>query len=204
MSVQGSIGLTGGIACGKSEVAGFLVQLCVPVLDTDSIAHALLEPGHWVYEKVVQTFGSEIVHEEGGIDRRKLGRSVFRNSEARKELNAIMHPPIFEEVDQWLIKTLKEYEYAVTMIPLLFETRSETRFEKVIVVVSDEKLVLDRLQARGLSSEDARLRIDAQMPVGEKVSRANSIIWNNGDLQDLKRETNLIWNKDILGKENKQ
>lgn len=201
MKRDGAIALTGGIACGKSEVAGFLARLGVPVLDTDMVGHRLLEPGQDVHERVVSEFGRGILRAEGGIDRRVLGAIVFADAAARARLNAIVHPSVYHEVDRWLAGVLTGSSRAVAMIPLLFETGAEKHFESVIVVASDEDHVLSRLQARGLTHEQARQRIAAQWPVGEKVARADAVIWNNGSLADLEKETLKIWSKLEPGKE---
>lgn len=201
MNSAGVIGLTGGIACGKSEVAGFLSAMGVPVLDTDVVGHRLLEPDHWVYEKVVQEFGRQFVREEGGINRRALGQLVFGNEEARLKLNAIMHPEIFSETNQWVEANRIPDGYIVVVIPLLFENNAESRFEKIIVVSADEQRVMDRLQIRGYSEDEAVSRIKAQMPVEDKISRADYVIRNNGSLEELQKETERIWKTNILGKE---
>jgi len=201
MKNRGAIGLTGGIACGKSEVAGILRREGVPVLDTDAVAHGLLTPGHWVFEKVVQAFGREYLDHEGGINRRKLGKYIFDHDDARSELNRIMHPVILSEMEQWIKETLKNNAHAVAIVPLLFETGADELVEKVLVVAADDHRVRARLQDRGWTDEEISARIQAQLPLESKIARADSVIWNNEDLPALREATRNIWNQTILGKE---
>lgn len=198
MKRAGAIGLTGGIACGKSEVAGVLMAEGIPVYDTDAAAHALLEPGHWVYEKVVQEFGRAYLRAEGGIDRRKLGSLVFGDAERREALNTIMHPVIFDMMQTWLDDRLSRVDHAVAMVPLMYETGADRFVEKVLVVAADEAKVLERLRNRGLSAPEARARIASQMPLADKIARAHAVIWNNEDLPALKKSVLEIWNSKII------
>jgi len=201
MKQNGAIGLTGGIACGKSTVAEILQRDGIPVLDTDAVAHNLLRPDHWMFEKVIQQFGSEFVSAEGLIDRRKLGNHIFANAADRERLNAIMHPEIFSVMHRWLNEQLNKCRHALVIVPLLYEAAVEGDFEKVLVVAAEEKVVMNRMRARGLTEMQARLRIQSQLPLEDKVTRADGVIWNNGDLTSLMIETRRIWNKTILGKE---
>jgi len=198
MKRPGAIGLTGGIACGKSETAGVLRSEGIPVYDTDVAAHALLEPGHWVYEKVVQVFGRHYVRAEGGIDRRKLGELVFRDSGQREILNQIMHPVIFKAMLEWLDDQLTRVDHAVVMVPLLYETGAEKYVEKVLVIAADEERVIERLRNRGLTREEAMARINSQMPLAEKIRRADAVIWNNDDVSALRKTVVEIWKDKIL------
>lgn len=197
MRQKWAIGLTGGIACGKSEVAGILMAEGVPVYDTDTAAHSLLVPGHWVYEKTVQEFGLDIVNAEGIIDRRKLGARVFSDKASRDRLNGIMHPEIFRLMNEWLREQLATHDQAVAMVPLLYETGAETWFDRVIAVAAKESLVMSRLNARGLTRDEAKARIASQMPLEEKVRRADVVIWNNEDLHALRSATLKAW-KDLI------
>ena len=196
-----SIALTGGSACGKSEVAGILRGEGVPVIDADALAHALLAPGHRVFEKVVQTFGKYYLTEEGVIDRRKLGRLVFKEPAARATLNGLMHPAIYEEVFAWISREQQTHDAAVAMIPLLYETGMEARFDCVISVAADENLMVQRMLARGWTEDDVRARIAAQWPVAEKARRADYVIWNNEDLPALKERVLNTWRAVMEGKE---
>lgn len=196
-----AVALTGGLACGKSEVAGILRGEGVPVIDTDALAHALLAPGHRVFEQVVATFGKYYLTEEGAIDRRKLGRLVFQDPAARATLNGLMHPAIYDEVFAWIDREHQTHAAAVAMIPLLYETGMETRFDAVIAVASDEALMIRRMLTRGWTEDDVRARMAAQWPVAEKARRAGYVIWNNEDLSALKEQVLITWRAVMEGKE---
>jgi dephospho-CoA kinase len=160
-----------------------------------------LAPGQAVFEEVVQAFGRDYLTAEKLVDRRKLGRLVFADAAAREKLNALMHPAIFDRVDRWLAGALVTHRHAVAMVPLLYETGSEGRFARVLVVAAEERLAIKRMLSRGWTEEEARARMNAQWPVEEKIARADAIIWNNGDLLDLQRTTEKVWHEIISGKE---
>ena len=197
------IGLTGGVGCGKSTVAQIITRLGVPVLDTDAVAHELLLPGSPVLERVISEFG-ETYRNGNGLDRRKLGKRVFADRKALERLNALMHPDVFQRMHQWLEETLAAHEQAVVMIPLLFETGAERWCDAVITVAADEHVVLQRLADRGWTETEARARMAAQLPLAEKVRRADAVIWNNEGLDALSQAVMKIWNTMQCGKEAEQ
>jgi dephospho-CoA kinase len=197
----GAVGLTGGIACGKSTVAALWQADGVPVLDTDVVARAVLSPGHPVFNAVIEAFGRSYLQTDGGIDRHKLGGAVFADAAARARLNALMHPAIFAEVERWLDDVLTGSRHAVVVVPLLFETGADALMEKTVTVASDEVLVRARLAARGLDESAATARLDAQWPLVEKVRRADAVIWNNGTIEALGEAARAVWRTTILGKE---
>lgn len=194
-----AVALTGGIACGKSEVAGILKAGGVPVIDSDELAHALLAPDHRIHEQVIGVFGAAVTSPEGGIDRRKLAALVFSDADAREKLNAIMHPEIYRQIFAWL--DAQAATHAVAMIPLLYETGAEKQFDRVLVVAADEEQAMRRMRTRGWSEQEAKNRMAAQWPVAEKVRRADAVIYNNKDLNHLKGETWKIWKQVTEGKE---
>ncbi len=196
-----AIALTGGIACGKSEVAGILREQGVPVLDTDAVGHKLLVPGHAAFEQVLSVYGRGILDEEGAIDRRKLGAMVFADGEARDRLNAILHPAIYHETFAWLDEQRATHRHVVAMVPLLYETGADKRFEKVIVVAADEDIMMRRMRMRGWTDDEALARMKAQMSLREKVRRADVVIWNNEDLPSLKARALEAWLEVTEGKE---
>jgi dephospho-CoA kinase len=196
-----AIALTGGIACGKSEVAGILREQGVPVLDTDAVGHKLLVPGYAAFEQVLSVFGQGILDEEGAIDRRKLGAMVFADGEARDRLNAILHPAIYHETFAWIDEQRVTHRHVVAMVPLLYETGADKRFEKVIVVAADEDIMMRRMRMRGWTDDEALARMKAQMSLREKVRRADVVIWNNEDLPSLKARALEAWLEVTEGKE---
>lgn len=196
-----SIGLTGGIACGKSEVGRFLEGGGARVRDADDLAHELIRRGGSLHDKVVARFGRGIVGRDGEIDRQSLGRRVFRDAAERKELEAILHPDVIRILRGWVAGETRRGNNAVAIVPLLFEAEMTDFWDAVICVASKEKVVIERLKQRGLSEDEARARIAAQMPVEEKMRRADYVIQNNETLKSLERQTREMWQ--IIVKEEK-
>ncbi|MCY8093773.1 dephospho-CoA kinase [Bacillus haynesii] len=184
------IGLTGGIASGKSTVAQMFQQCGITVVDADVIAKEAVEQGMPAYQKIVETFGQGVLLETGDIDRRKLGEIVFANEEKRLQLNAIVHP----EVRKMMIKQRDEAirageRFVVLDIPLLYESGLEHLTEKVIVVWVPKELQLERLMKRNRFNEDEALnRIHAQHSLDEKKKRADAVIDNSGSLKDTEAQ----------------
>lgn len=180
------IGLTGGIACGKSEVTSRLIEHRIPVLDTDHVAHDLLKAGEPVHAEVLATFGKEFLDPQGHLDRRKLGRLVFADPEARSKLNALMHPEIGKRWRAWL--ATQEGPLAVVAIPLLFEAGLEKEFDDILCVWAPEALMKQRLIKRNLTETEAALRIQAQWPVDLKAEKSTWIFRNNRTLAELHQQ----------------
>ncbi|MEC0701408.1 dephospho-CoA kinase [Bacillus haynesii] len=184
------IGLTGGIASGKSTVAQMFQQCGITVVDADVIAKEAVEQGMPAYQKIAETFGQGVLLETGDIDRRKLGEIVFANEEKRMQLNAIVHP----EVRKMMIKQRDEAirageRFVVLDIPLLYESGLEHLTDKVIVVWVPLELQLERLMKRNQLNEDEALnRIHAQHSLGEKKKRADAVIDNSGSLKDTEAQ----------------
>ncbi|MCY7779932.1 dephospho-CoA kinase [Bacillus haynesii] len=184
------IGLTGGIASGKSTVAQMFQQCGITVVDADVIAKEAVEQGMPAYQKIAETFGEGVLLETGDIDRRKLGEIVFANEEKRMQLNAIVHP----EVRKMMIKQRDEAirageRFVVLDIPLLYESGLERLTDKVIVVWVPRELQLERLMKRNQLNEDEALkRIHAQHSLEEKKKRADAVIDNSGSLKDTEAQ----------------
>jgi len=195
------IGLTGGIASGKSTVAKMLRELAIPVIDADEIAREVVQIGEDAYLQIVEQFGEGILQEDKNIDRLKLGSIVFNDEAKRKLLNRIVHPAIRQKMMQ------KKEEYAsvgeqtvVLDIPLLFESNLTHLVHKTIVVYVDDQIQLERLMERnGFSKEEAEVRIRAQLPLKEKVKKADAVIDNNGSLAQTKAQLlTILANWDVL------
>ncbi|KAJ8284414.1 hypothetical protein COCON_G00032640 [Conger conger] len=185
------VGLTGGIASGKSTVSSALRDLGCPIIDADVVARQVVEPNSPAYCKIVQHFGSEILLENGEIDRQKLGQIVFSCTEKRKLLNSITHPEIHKAMlRQILFYFFRGYRYVVLDVPLLFETRRLTRFlNHTVVVYCDPATQLSRLMQRDrITQEQAEQRIASQMPLNEKRGLANHVIENSGSREDTHRQ----------------
>ncbi|MEC1289809.1 dephospho-CoA kinase [Bacillus mojavensis] len=184
------IGLTGGIASGKSTVANMLIDKGITVIDADIIAKQAVEKGMPAYRQIIDEFGEDILLENGDIDRRKLGAIVFTNEQKRLALNSIVHPAVREEMLKRRDESIANLEtFVVLDIPLLFESKLESLVDKIIVVSVTKELQLERLIKRNqLTEEEALSRIRSQMPLEEKVSRADDVIDNSGTLEETKQQ----------------
>ncbi|WP_397540216.1 dephospho-CoA kinase [Rummeliibacillus pycnus] len=182
------IGLTGSIASGKSTVAKMLQELGLQIVDADIVARDVVEPGTETLGKIVEVFGEDILLENGGLNRAKLGEIIFHNPAKRKELNDIIHPAIRKEMlrqrDEWIEKGEKNI---VMDIPLLFESRLQHFVEKILVVSVTEDIQLTRLMERNhLSEKEAKARIASQLPLSVKEKGADAVIYNNGNFENTR------------------
>jgi dephospho-CoA kinase len=185
-----TIGLTGGIASGKSTVTGMIRELGIPVIDADQVARDVVKVGEEAYAQIVATFGRDILQANGEIDRAKLGAIVFHSEQERKKLNAIVHPAVrrrmMAEKEAYVQNGAKTI---VLDIPLLFESELTHFIDKVIVVYVDDDVQLERLMKRnGFSKEEALARIRSQMPLREKVKKADAVINNNGTVEETRQQ----------------
>jgi len=183
------LGITGGIACGKTETGRSFTEAGFAVLDTDLLAHEMMKAGTPVFKQVVEQFGTSILNADGEIDRRKLGELVFADPAARETLNGLVHPAVIKAAEQWKTEQNRD---AVILIPLLFEAGWTEGWDAIVCVSADEKVVFQRLEKRGLSEDEARKRIAAQMPLAEKEAKADFIIENNETLDALREETRRV------------
>jgi dephospho-CoA kinase len=172
------IGLTGGIACGKSTVAGILRDLDCLVLEMDPLGHEMLEPGQPAYDEVVREFGPGILDPAEKVNRTALGAVVFADAQKRARLNHILHPRISDVVEKWFAALDRPGgpEIAFVEAALILEAGFDKRLHRVAVCWCKPEQQLARLEERGFSAEEARQRIAAQMPVDEKRSRADDVI----------------------------
>ena len=184
------VGLTGGIASGKSTVSRLLGQVGFPIIDADLVAHRLQQPGQPGFERLVERFGRSIVTMDGSLDRQRLGQFVFNNQDARNQLNQVMQPLIRETIMGQLTGFTKAAVPVVILdVPLLFEQGYDEDCDLVVVVTVDKATQLARLMKRdGLSQAAAQARVAAQMPLNEKAARADIVIDNNGDDNHLRQQ----------------
>lgn len=184
------IGLTGGIASGKSTVADMIRQRGIPVLDADVYARDVLNPGEPAYDQVIRQFGQDIVQENGWIDRKQLGAIVFHDAKQRQRLNDIVHPAVRQKMnDDRAYYTQQHYPAIVLDIPLLFENQLQTTVDYTLLVDVDEPLQRQRLMVRDGSTEEAAIgRIKAQMPLSEKRQLADCRIDNQGTKQETEAQ----------------
>ena len=191
------LGLTGGIASGKSTVAAMLRELAFAVLDADALAHTLIEPGRPAYAEVVHEFGSAVVAPDGRVDRAKLGALVFANPAKLARLNAIVHPRVKEDsdrqFDEWARRGTRDAVFIEAA--LLVEAGYLKNLDGLVVTWCRPEQQLERLRARGLSEPEARQRIAAQLPIEEKLRYATEKIDCSGTLEETRRQVQALADK---------
>ncbi len=181
------IGLTGGIGSGKTTVADMFANRGVPVIDADEIARALVAPYQPAYDEIIEAFGRDIVDGDGNIDRDKLRRLVFDDTQRRRELEAILWPRVRTEIHHQSVEL--DAPYCIIVIPLLIEADQLDLVERVLVVDLDEEKQLQRVGARiGLSEAEVRKIIAAQIERSERLRHADDVIENNADMASLKAQ----------------
>ncbi|MGI6358747.1 MAG: dephospho-CoA kinase [Bacillota bacterium] len=194
------IGLTGGIASGKSTVVKVLLDMGAAVIDADRIARQVVEPGEAAYEAIVAHFGARIVRSDGQIDRQQLGQIIFSDRQAREKLNSIVHPHVIDRMEQ-MIDDLHQQGYqqpVILDIPLLIETSLQAMMDEIWVVMVDQETQLRRLMQRNqLTRDQALQRIRAQLPLNEKAAFADQIIDNNGSLDATRQQVELAYQQAI-------
>ena len=180
------LGVTGGIACGKSEVGRILNEMGYAVCDADRVAHELMKKGTPVFDQVVDRFGTQILADDGEIFRPILGELVFKDPAEREALNGLVHPAVRESLEQWISGKRGAGENAAVLIPLLFESGMQNlEWDAVLCVSSHETDVFQRLEARGLSRAEAEKRIHSQMPLADKEKLADHVVPNHGTFGEL-------------------
>jgi dephospho-CoA kinase len=191
------VALTGGIATGKSHVRDQLERLGVPTIDADILARRAVEPGTPGFASVVARFGRQVLDESGALDRRTLGALVFSDPIARSDLEAIIHPVVRQHMDDFFRShESKGHPFAVADIPLLYETGRQGDFDVVVVTACEPDAQIRRVIARdGLTDEEARRRVAAQLPIAEKVRRADFVIRTDGPVEDTNRQVRELWER---------
>jgi dephospho-CoA kinase len=198
-----NVGLTGGIACGKSTVAAMFVRRGGHLIDFDILAHEVQEPGKPAWHDVVHCFGPEILQPDQKIDRNKLAAIVFNAPEKLRKLNAIVHPRIFEEWWSRLEKIKAKRPHAIVFsdVPLLFEGGMQHLFELTILVMIEPALQIERLMVRNaVCREDAELRLSCQMPIHDKMQLADIMIDNQCAMAETERKVAAVW-RDLMDRE---
>jgi dephospho-CoA kinase len=189
------VGLTGGVCTGKSTVDGMLRELEIPVLDADAVVHELLAPGGAAVAPVLARFGPDVATEDGGVDRKALGKLVFSDDEARGRLETIVHPLVLAESERRLERMAGAagVELVVYDAALLVETGRNRRFDRLVVVTCTQEQQLERLMHRdGLSADDAGARIRSQLPIEKKAKLADYVIDNSGPWHETRRKVESV------------
>jgi dephospho-CoA kinase len=191
------IGLTGGIASGKTTVAKILADLGAAVVDADALSREVVEPGRDAWKEIVEAFGAEVLQSDGSLDRQKLRATIFNNPGARKQLESIIHPRVRALAEERIRQhAAAGYEVVVYVVPLLFEGNLHEWLRPVVLIACDVAIQKQRLQQRDrLSAEAAQKHIDAQMSLEEKRRLADYVVENNGDLENLKRQVEAVLQK---------
>lgn len=194
------IGLTGGIATGKSTAAEYLKHKGAEIIDADQISHKVSQKGEKGWQRVVDQFGQEILGEDGEFDREKLAEIVFSDSKKRKKLESLLHPLIIYKMKEKAYEYLEKNKIVVFMAPLLYEAGLDRFCDQVWVISSSEQTQVNRLKKRdALSREEALKRINSQMPISQKEKKADLVIENNSTIAALKSKLDLYWEKILKG-----
>ena len=185
------IGVTGGIGSGKTTVANLFAALGVPVIDADDLARKVVAPGQAAYEAIVQRFGTSVLSKSGELDRRRLREQVFSDPDSRVELEAIVHPRVYAEIEQQLNKL--SCAYAVVVVPLLIETGATSLVDRVLVVDASEDTQIQRASRRDGTTPDTIRRILAvQSDRESRLAAADDIIENDGSEQSLEQSVSAV------------
>ena len=184
------VGLTGGIASGKSTVSSILIEKGALVIDADVEARLAVEKGEEAYNEIIAHFGNQVLLEDGSIDRAKLGSIIFHDEQERQKLNSIVHPAVRKRMMWKKDQAIANGEKLIILdIPLLFESKLTYMVDKTILVFVDEDVQLDRLMKRNqLTKEDAMARVNSQMPLKDKVQLADEVINNNGTIAETEQQ----------------
>jgi len=181
------VALTGGIASGKSTVADLFAALGVPVIDTDVIARQVVEPGQPALAKIAATFGSDVLDSEGRLDRRRMRERIFTDPDAKRRLEAILHPAIRAEMERQSMAAQGPYQ--VLVIPLLTEGGRRDHVDRVLLVDVPEELQIQRLMMRdGVSHEQAQASLNAQATRAQRLALADDVIRNTGRVDGLREQ----------------
>lgn len=195
------VGITGGIACGKTTVSDFLAEKGAIPINADEIGHQLLKADSPVLNVLINTFGQEILEDTGDVSRKKLGAIVFKDKAAREQLNSILHPLIIQRSRARARQRVTEDPNCIVLLdaPLLIEAGAYDTVDLIVVVTAPTETQLQRTLARSiahgrpLTESDVQARIDAQMPLTEKVTYADVVIENKGTLEELHRQVDVLW-----------
>lgn len=191
------IGVTGGIASGKSTVTRFFIDLGAHLIDWDVLGHAVMLPQKKAWKGVVEYFGTEILNEDQSINRQILGQLVFNKPEKLEKLNQIVHPAIYEE-DERLVKKIKSEDpdgIIIKDVPLLTAEIKQTLVDKAVIVYASEENQIRRLKERGFTEEEAKKRIGAHISINEKMKFADFVIYNDGSIEETRRQVEKVYSQ---------
>ena len=186
--------LTGGIAAGKTAVSDLFAGRDVPVIDTDQIAHEIVEPGQPALKQIAEAFGPEFLGADGRLDRRRMRNAIFSNPQHKARLEGILHPAIVAEADRRIAQT--EAPWCILVVPLLTETSLLPSIDRVLVVDVEESVQIERVMARDkISQQQAQSILAAQTSRRQRLALADDILDNSGSLEQLKTAVNELQRK---------
>ncbi|WP_010622006.1 dephospho-CoA kinase [Paucilactobacillus suebicus] len=190
MKVTKVLGLTGGIATGKSTVTNIFKKFNFPVISADEVAREVVEPGTNGLAQIVETFGEQFLNSDGTLNRSKLGKLVFSDHDKLDKLNDLLQPVIHHEIGRQITKLKENHPALIVLeIPLLFEQHNEEMVDYVMVVSTSDHDQLKRLKQRnGLSNEEASQRINSQIPLKDKINLADIVIDNSGSVEETRKQ----------------
>ena len=192
------LGVTGGIASGKSTVARMLEELGAPIIDFDVLSRVVVEPGKEAWKDIVAFFGEQVLQEDRTLDRKKISEIVFQDPEKRKKLEGYIHPRIYEEFTN-RVKELTQKDPQViiqVVVPLLIEANLQHLFHKILVVYVPEETQIQRLMERDrISRETAQSILSAQLSIEEKKAYADYLVDNSGSVEETKKQVLAVWEK---------
>jgi dephospho-CoA kinase len=202
-----NVGLTGGIACGKSTVGEMFVRLGAYLIDFDKLAHEVQEPGKPAWQDIVNYFGENVLGPDKKIDRNKVAAIVFDQQEKLKALNNIVHPLVAQEWQTRLenIKAKNTDAIVLSDIPLLYETKAQQLFDLTVLVFISPEEQISRLMARnGLTLDEAQKRLQNQIPISEKIKLADIVIDNRGTVEETEQIVAKVWKELLFREKNKK
>jgi dephospho-CoA kinase len=202
-----NVGLTGGIATGKSTVVRMLVRKGARVIDHDGLVHTLQEPGQPVWKRIVEVFGRDILGADERIDRKKLGSLVFDDEQRRRTLEGIVHPAVLEEAQRRRDEIAIEDRKAIVLsdIPLLLEVGMQGLFDLILLVYAPPEMQIRRVMKRNkMTRDEAVARLKAQMPIDEKLRAADVVIRNDGTMRELEKRVDEVWQELVLRERTKR
>lgn len=190
------IGITGGIGCGKSQVCQLLEGKGIPIIHADLVAKEMMNTDEKIVSRVKKILGEEAYLSNGKLDRKRVAKIVFNDETAKQSINQIVHPQVIEYQKKELEKLERsgKFKFAGVEAALIFEAGAEQQFDVMVVVAASEVTVINRLMKRdGLSKKEIMKRIESQMPLSEKIKRADIVIHNDGSLDELNHEVNRLF-----------
>ncbi len=184
--------LTGNFGMGKSYVLSLFRELGAVTLESDRVVGMLLKE-HEVIAKVTELLGSDVMTPEGGLDKKAIAEKVFHDKAMKDRLESLLHPLVFEKVEDFGAGIKNRESLLVVEVPLLFEGGYQGRFEKIITVFTSDDIALERLERAGVSARDAKARLKHQLPISEKMARADYVIDNGGSKEQTKSQVEAVY-----------